>query len=371
MKRALLFYLGKGTGHHSAALALEEAIREHQPDSEVRVLDALQQTHPLVSEFVFRTYLGIIKRTPDLWDFLYDSRLVQQRTARLRRAIHRADSVRLRRLLEEFRPHAIFCTQAFPCAVLAECKQAGWTQAPLVGVLTDFMPHLYWFYPETDLYCVPSDKSRLALISTGVPEDKIRVTGIPINPKFALAQNRHLLCAQFGLPMRTFKVLLMGGGYGLAPMRDIVLALDAVERPFEIIAITGRNERTQRQLAYLAPRLRRRLHLFGFTPTIDQWMEIADVLVTKPGGLTVSEALAKRLPMILTQPLPGQEMKNAEFLLRARVARLARSAHEVARHVQRLYDQPQLAARMRTQAELLRRPYAVRDIVQQVQELTR
>lgn len=371
MKRALLFYFGEGTGHHAAARAIGDALHQLVPNIQTIELDSLRYTHPFISKVVMRTYLGIIKRTPEFWDYLYDSVEIQKRTKKFRDAIRRAHSIRLTRLLNEFRPEIVICTQAFSCGVMAECKRTGCYTAPLVGVLTDFMPHLYWAYPETDLYTVPSEKSGQALVNMGVTPQRIRVTGIPIARQFADLHNKELLCARLGLLPRAYKVLVMGGSHGLGPLRPMIRAIDRIERPFEMIAVTGLNERLQGQLANLQPRLRHRLHLLGFADTIDQIMEVADILVTKPGGLTTAEALAKRLPMIITQPLPGQEIKNTEFLLARGVAVRANTAREVAAFVQQFFDRPERVQMMRQRMESLRRPQAARDIARAALELAR
>lgn len=370
MKRILIFYVTEGTGHHVAANSIREALLRIQGDLEVRVVDSLAYTNPILAKFIMKTYLGMIRNTPDIWDYLYDNAKVKHRTTRLRNAIHRSNSLKLETLIDKFRPHAIVCTQAFSCGVMSDYKQTAAKKLPLVGVVTDFAAHCYWANDQTDLYMVPTQAVKNTLQNLGIPTRRVRITGIPTHPVFSESVEEDEVRKKFGFREDTAKILIMGGSHGIGPVKEIIKQIDRIPQPLEIIVVTGKNEYLFDRLRDRRRRISHPFHVFGFVDNVHELMEMADVLISKPGGVSVSEALVKRVPMVICRPIPGQEMKNTEYLLDQNVAVKAEDPQDVPALIEQLLSSPATLERMARNIEQLRRPYAAIDIARQVLDLT-
>ncbi len=363
MKRRILFlYLTKHSGHYSAALAIQQALLEFEPDAQTRMLDSFKHSNPVLSKVTLRAYLAMLKAAPEIWEYMYDNPEFKERTKAIREILNRGNSKKLNRVIADFRPDTVVCTQAFACGVMASWKRVNpGRPLKLVGVLTDFVAHRYWADPQVDLYIAPNDEIKTALESQGVESDRIAVTGIPTKRQFREPVDRAATLTRLGLKPEWPTILVMGGSLGLGPMKSVIRKLDKLPQPFHIIAVTGQNEKLQAALRRKGAKLRHPTRIFGFVDNIRELMEIAEVVVTKPGGITTAEALIKRLPMIIINPIPGQEQKNADFLLSHRVAVLAEDAQDVRLYVDDFFRDPNKLRRMREAAARLGRPYAAEE----------
>ena len=366
MARILLMYITKHSGHYRASLAVEEAVRQLDRRAEVLNVDAFQYFNPILARVVDRTYMSVIRNAPEIWDYLYDNPKVATRSQAFRRFLHRYDSPKLRELLDQFRPTVIACTQAFPCGVTADYKKTAGLSTPLYAILTDFIPHNYWLHDHESInaYLVAPPVSRTWLERSGVPPARIQEVGIPIDPKFAEPGDGARVRETLRLDPQQPLILIMGGGQGLGPIEEMVQALDASAGSFQVVVTAGVNAKLQRRLTKLAPNFSHRVVVLGHVPYVHDLMSLATVLVTKPGGLTTAEALAKRLPMIIVDPIPGQEVKNTHFLLEHHAAVHAEQWEQVPHLVDELLRQPARLAALRRAAEGLGRPRAALDIAQ-------
>ncbi|MBI4355213.1 MAG: glycosyltransferase [Candidatus Omnitrophica bacterium] len=356
--RVLLLYISDRSGHHQASLAIEQALRAADPSVEVTTLDALAYTNPLLGLIINRAYLGVIRRTPEVWEYLYDNPTVLRRVRRLRKLIHQYNSGKLEALLGELRPQVVACTQAFPCGLVADYKQTNEQTVPLVGILTDYAPHSYWLLDRVDGYVVPSAEAAQRLQASGVDAGRIQTLGIPIDPRFALAGDRDRIRQELRLTDRWPTILIMGGSSGLGPIKELVTALDGIDHPLQLVVIAGGNKRLGTWLRRFQARARQALWVGGRVEEVWRYMELADLLITKPGGLTTAEALAKGLPMIIVNPIPGQESSNTQFLLDHRVAVKAVGWDDATRMVREFIRDPGLLESMRYQALEVGRPDA-------------
>lgn len=354
--RILLMYITARSGHCQAARAVERGIRQLQPGAEILTIDAFQYLNPLLARMVDRMYLSLIQKRPELWEYLYDNPKVVERSQRLRTMLHRYDSPRLKGLLEDFRPEVIACTQAFPCGLVADYKSENGFKVPLYAVLTDFWPHAYWIHDRVDGYLVPADQTREWLSDRGVPSDRIHVTGIPIDPSFGEFPDPAAIRRRLQMDASMPAVLLMGGGQGLGPLLEAVDALDQLPQSFQLLAVTGTNETLYHRLITRAPNLRHPIQVFGHVDFIRDLMSVSVLIVTKPGGLTTSEALAKGLPILAVNPIPGQENNNARFLIDRGVARRIQDTDELIHSVRELLDQPARRQEIVERARTLGRP---------------
>lgn len=320
-KRILLMYISKVSGHRSAAAAIEKALRLTDPGVEILSLNAFHYTNPIAEKVVNRLYMGVIKRFPCLWDYLYDNDGVAGNVTWMQDLFYRMNSRKLRKLFDSFRPDVIVCSQAFPCGMTADYKLRYGYDVPLVAVLTDFVPHLYWVHDGIDFYITPSSEVDSRLCARGVPAAKIRQFGIPFDPKFSLPVDRQSVLSRYGLNPGGKNILVMGGGQGLGPIESAVISLDrALGSDFQIIAVTGTNRKLFHRLQALKASLKHKTSVFGFVDNVNELMSVCDLVVSKPGGITTSEALSMGLPMAIIKPIPGQEASNTDYLLKEKAA---------------------------------------------------
>jgi len=344
-------YITPYSGHHRASIAIEKALQEIGKDKvETLNIDAFSYTNPILARIINRTYMSLIKRKPEVWDYLYDNPKVVKNTQKLRELIHRFNSGKLKILLEDFRPHAVVCTQAFPCGMVADYKKTFGFNTTLIGVLTDYVAHSYWMYDTVDFYVVPSQDTYNRLISEGIPPERIKIFGIPVAPEFTRKKNKEEIFKKFNLDGNIPVVVIMGGSQGLGPINRIVSIISRISLPFQIIIVCGKNKFLYAKLTLRKKYLRKNVVVLGHIDNMDEVMEIATVLITKPGGLTTAEALAKGIPMIIIRPLPGQEAKNTEFLLKKEVALKANDEIDVGIYLKELLTNPLKLEQMRKNA---------------------
>ncbi len=358
-KRVLFLYLTKHSGHYAAAVAVEQAFRRLDPSVETMLLDSFSHANPLLSKVTLKAYLAILRAAPELWEYMYDNPEFKERTKKIHELLNRGNSKKLQRVLDAFQPDAVVCTQAFSCGVMATWKRTtGNHHVRLVGVLTDFVAHRYWGAPEVDLYIAPNDDTRQSLLAQGVSAERVRVHGIPISHAFRAPVDAAAVIRQLGLRPDLPKILVMGGSLGLGPVKAVIRKLDKLPQPFDIIAIAGKNADLRERLEHQAHKLRHPTKIIGFAENVHELMSIAEVLVTKPGGITTAEALVKAVPMIIINPIPGQEQKNTDVLLAHGVAVQARQPADVAEFVSQFLRDPDKPRQMRQAAQALGRPFA-------------
>ena len=313
-KRIILMYISEVSGHHSATLAIEKALRMLQPNVETLNINAFNYTNPISEKIVNRLYMAVIKRTPQIWDYLYDNPIVVKKIENIKKTIHKFNSPKLKNLFDKFRPDAVICTQAFPCGMVADFKITYNSDIPLVAVLTDYIPHSYWIYDTVNYYITPSDEVTGRLIKKGVPAHKIKPLGIPFDPKFNENIFKNEVMRKLNLNQSLPTVLIMGGGQGLGPIKTIVRSLEKVRNDFQELIVTGTNKKLYRSLKRKIKKYKKKTLVFEYVDNINELMSIANIIITKPGGVTTSEALAKKIPMIIIKPIPGQEESNTAYL---------------------------------------------------------
>ena len=360
--RILLLYISEVSGHHQATVAIENALKIVNPEVEVLNLNAFNYTNPVTEKIINRLYLSVIKRTPGIWDYLYDNPSVVKRTQKIKELIHKHNSPKLKKLFDEFKPDAVVCSQAFPCGMVADFKKTYNSRLPLIGVLTDYAPHSYWIYDAVDYFITPSEEVKEGFIQKGVAEEKIKVYGIPIDPKFALKHNKEELAQVFGLSLDKPIILAMGGGQGLGPLIKIVSAFKKMRIDSQLVVIAGSNKKLYRKLSRRAKSLKKKICLFGFITNIDELMELSTIIITKAGGLTTAEALAKGVPMVIVKPLPGQEEINTTYFLSKGAVVKITDEKLLSQFIQGLLTRPLTLKAMQEAALRIGKPNASLDI---------
>ncbi len=334
-------YISHNSGHHRACLALESALRLLDKRVQTKCINSFNYTNPILEKIINRTYMTVIKRKPEVWEYLYDNPVIVKKTQRLRESIHRYNSGKMRALIDSFVPDAVVCTQAFPCGIVADLKRSYDLNMSLIGILTDYAPHSYWVYNNVDAYVVPSMETGKRLVENGVSSEKINPLGTPVDPKFHVGSDRAELFNKYSLESDKPVILIMGGGQGLGPIKKLVWLLDRSASDIQLIVVTGDNKKLYNYLNKKRHSFKKKILIFGFSEAIDEFMEIATLIMTKPGGITTQEALAKALPMIIVNPLPGQEAMNARFLMDKRLAVKANDEKEAAVLLEEFLSNPE------------------------------
>ncbi len=260
----------------------------------------------------------------------------------------------------------IVATLFFPADALASAKREGWLKARLVTVITDLFPHRFWLAREADAVAVGSLQTKALCVERGIDDRRIHVTGIPIGARFAQPVARDEAMRRTGLDPARRTVLIASGGMGVGPIAEIVDGLVRRGRPgLQLVVVCGQNAALAQQLT-ARPAGAVPVQVLGFVQTMPELMRAADVLITKPGGLTVTEALASGLPMVLCGTIPGQERFNAEFVLEHGAAINAPKPEEAVARALELLDHPDRLTEMRCRAQAVGRPRAAEDVVEQL-----
>ncbi|MDE1920102.1 MAG: glycosyltransferase [Candidatus Omnitrophica bacterium] len=361
-KRVLVMYISQVSGHRQGAVAIVKSLKSLEPDCEVLSINGFGYTYPVMEKIVNTAYMGVIKRAPKIWEYLYDNPKVIKFSEKFKQSIHKSAHKKLRPLIDEFKPDVVVCTQAFPCGMVADYKKTHQLKFTVIGVLTDYAPHLYWLHEGVDHYVVPSQEARDRYVKEGVPPERIKVLGIPIRMKFAEPSDRGHIAARLGLDLKIPVILIMGGGQGLGPMKEAVKSLVRLERPLQLIVICGTNVKLVNWIKRIQRKTDKKIIFYEYAGNVDELMEVSTLIVSKPGGITTSECLAKGLPMVVVDPIPGQEEHNSRFLVNQGIAVRVDDKRHIGRAIDKLLDHPKQLAAMRRCALENGKPAAAENI---------
>lgn len=375
MSKILVLHASVGAGHTRAAKAIAAALAWEDPKARVEVVDAMELARPLFRRLYGDGYMKLVERAPALFGMIFDAtdKAPTGRAFgdRLRRVVQRWGAGSLLDLLEDGGWDAVAHTHFLAPEIAAALRRSGRLVAPQLVTVTDYDAHRIWVHDPVERYCVASPVAAASLRAHGVAERAIEVTGIPVDPVFAATTRRAEALASFGLSGTRPVVVQASGGHGNGPIEDIFRALLASSIPSEVVVVCGRNEEARRRLAAIRPPARHRVKILGFTDRMRDLMACADLLVTKPGGLTVSEALACGLPMALINPIPGQETRNADYLLEAGAAVKAGSPAALTGKVETVLSDEAKLRDMRRKAKALGRPRAAFTVARSLLEISR
>ncbi|KHF36202.1 Processive diacylglycerol beta-glucosyltransferase [Paenibacillus sp. P1XP2] len=310
-KRVLLLSEGFGAGHTRAAYALSSSLRKLSPNVQTRVLELGSFLNPKVAPLIITAYKKTVLSQPKLVGMMYRHQYNKSLNRFTTLALHRIFYTHTKNVVHQLRPDIVVCTHPIPSAVISRLKRLG-EQILLCTVITDYDAHGTWITPQVDRYLVSTQEVRAKMIHQGVPPSRIKVTGIPVHPSFWEHPGKEEIRERFGLKdMPT--VMVMGGGWGI--MNDEVINdfLTRWKDKVQILFCLGNNEKELKKLEQDPKYNHPNIHLIGFTLEVDKLMEVSDLLVTKPGGMTCTEGLAKGIPMLFHHPLPGQEEENCHY----------------------------------------------------------
>jgi processive 1,2-diacylglycerol beta-glucosyltransferase len=374
--RVLVLAASVGAGHLRAAQAVELALRQTLPDATVRNIDVLEFTNAAFRRIYGKAYLDLVNKAPHVLGYFYDlmdqpSTSGKNRRDRFRLALEKLNLRSFVRFLGEEPWDLVINTHFLPAEIIASLRQRDGLNLPQVTVTTDFETHRLWVNQPCDHYFTATEEGAQYLHHWGVPKANTTAVGIPIHPVFAAPKDRKTCCAKHGLTGDRPVALQLAGGFGVGPIEQIYRALLDIEVPLEVVVITGKNEKAKAQLEAVAPPARHRTKVMGFTSEIDELMAAADLVVSKPGGLTTSETLARGAAMVIVNPIPGQESRNSDFLLENGAAIKVNNVATLAYKVTALLREPERLARLKEAARRLSRPRAAFDVVERALKFAR
>lgn len=346
-KSFLICTYSAGYGHHKVSQAIREALLAVDPGAEVHIADPWKLGSPRLNDLLNNVYLKMLKRGPFIYRTLYTRAENAERAGKrslagsifLRLLTGRLFCFRLDSLIDSTRPSVIICVHPF--AALAVSRWKAWKKAefpPVTGVITDFTVHPFWAQAALDGYFVASHEFKLELAKRGVSRNKIWISGIPVGAEFTRSLNKLSTRMRLGLDLHHQTVLVMGGGLGLGDLHEVVECIGKSGLPVQTIVVTGRNKVLQDKLTGLIQGMEAPVKVFGFVDNIPELMSASDIIVTKPGGVTVAEALAARLPILVWRPIPGQEERNTSFVVSRQLGAHVRGTAELMEKLRQLIE---------------------------------
>jgi processive 1,2-diacylglycerol beta-glucosyltransferase len=367
----LILSASAGAGHIRAAQALERAFAESGAAHAVRHVDVLEHTNPLFRRLYSKAYIDMVNQMPEVLGWLYDVSDNLEWDDRVKVAFEKLNTVPFVQLLQKHQPELTVCTHFLPAEIIAWLTARGkLTRTRQAIVVTDFDVHAQWICTRAAHYFVALDETRAHLEELGISAGQITVSGIPIDPEFAVAKDQGTLRARYGLRRDGVVILISAGGFGVGKIGSLITTLLKLRHRAQVVAICGRNEELKaeldREAAAQKPDAPVALKVVGYTTAMDEYMAAADLVVGKPGGLTTSEALARGLVYVVVSPIPGQEERNSDHLLEEGAAIRCNNLPVLAYKIDRLLDDPARLAAMRANVRRLARPRAAHEIVERL-----
>lgn len=359
-----------GEGHQAAARALAYALRMEAPHVDAEIVDFFEFVDSRLNSAARWAYVESVRRAPIAYGWFYYATGEIATDSWLQKRLNRLGRKRLLGFLQSHRPDLILCTYPTPAGVLAELRTSGIVVPPVGTVVTDYTVHSQWIHPEVDRYYVGTESVADGLSKRGIQRERVLVTGIPIAPKFSRELDQRALRQRYGIDADAQVVLVMAGGFGmLTGTEAVVRTLASFKLNVHVIVVAGKDPRREEHMRRIAVGSKRPMLVYGYIQEVDELMSIADVLVTKAGGLTVSEALAKTLPMIIYRPVPGQEARNTTFLVDSGAAVVAMTPEQLTLRLEEVLSDSNRREQMVSAAASISCPQAALEIARDVERL--
>jgi len=365
--RVLITTVTAGAGHLQAAAALEEAWSLSSPGDHLTQVDVLDHVPKLYRKVYVEGYVKLIEKAPELWGYLFkktDNHRMLSKVGKWRGELARHAYRSFAKLLREHQPDIVLSTHFLPVEILAGVQRRHPEFKPFHAcVVTDFEAHALWLEHQVDLYCVAAEETRKSLIARGMKAERVVATGIPIAQRFSQASDAAAVRRRYGWRDDLPILLVLGGGFGMGPVAEVLVALDQVAAQFQTVVVAGRNAELRQALAG-----KERQHptdVLGFVTNMHELMSVSSLIISKPGGLTTSEALALGKPLFILNPIPGQEAANSDYLLERGAALKVNRVEDVAARLDELLTGSHLKELARAAAKL-GRPAAAMAVCREV-----
>ena len=369
MKKIIVFYGTYGGGHIAAAKSISNHIFNNNPEIDIEAIDCIEYVNKYLNRITTDAYKGATKKTPSVWKYVYE-KSNQGALAKITTASNKLMASKLKKLILDKKPDLIISTHPFSSQMIKYLKKKKIINCELATVMTDFHVHNQWLYlPEyVNYFFVANNLMKDQMINNdNIPEEKIYVTGIPISDKFKKNYDRQDICEEFWLEPEKKIVLFFGGGeFGLGREMSYMTLKTLIRlfKDIQIIAISGKNKKMYNSFNDLVMKTNSadRVKVLEYTDKVAELMSIASIVVTKAGGLTIAESLASSLPIIIINPIPGQEEENAEFLVNSGCAIWIKNNDNIARALKTLSRDQEKLSQMREASARLAKPDATEDI---------
>ena len=357
-KNILVVTASMGSGHNKAANAVAEAIKRKYPVNKINVIDFMSTETAYFNSLVKDIYLKMLDHTPSVYEFFYKFTSDSTKGSTIQSVFAHAMKKDMRELIKKYEADMVICTHPFPCAAASYLKQTGEINIPLITVMTDFCVHQFWLYKNIDIYFTANDLLKKEMVNQGLLEERIFVTGIPVGYNFRVDYNRDDLLAKFKLEKDKPVALIMGGGLGLGGVKNALCQLERLKKDIQILVITGANVALWSEMNEYAQHSKHKIFVWGYSHNIQEFMSVATFLISKPGALTISEALTRELPMILHDPIPGPEVDNAKFVSDNGAAIWVKHQDTLDAVVREVLSDTTILPKLRNNAKVLKKPYA-------------
>ena len=373
MKKILILYAKYGGGHYSAAKAIQKHL-DNTYNVETELIDFMEYANKILNSITTKAYNKMAKDTPRLWGKIY-AKSQRGILGGISTSANKLLSSKINKLLKQTNPDIVVSTHPFSSQIVSYLKQKGKISCKLVTVLTDFAPHDQWLigHKFTNDFCVSNEKMQKYLLRYGINKEKIHVTGIPLSDKFLEAFDKSKIFKEFELNENNPVILFFGGGeFGLGKSTNLQI-LDALIHnlpTYQIIAISGKNKKMNEKFNELVEKANatNRVKVFDYTNKVPELMSISSLVVTKPGGLTTSESLASGLPILIINPIPGQEEENAEFLENNHVGVWLKNTDNIDEFIQNLFSDDTKLKNMKENTKLVAKKNSTSDICKIIME---
>lgn len=366
-KKIMILYASVGGGHYKAAEGIRSFLTCNYPNHKVKMIDALKYTNKIVDKIVIASYVNMARYSPKFWGDLYSFSEKQYSTVTFSNAVQRLLSIKLFKLFEDEKPDIVVSTHPFITEMVATLKKRKKTNVSLNVIITDYASHKFWeLKPEcVNKYFVANEEMKYGLISNGISEDKIFVTGIPISVAFSKKYEKAKIYKEFNLDENKRTLLLFGGGeYGLSNVKTFLNGILAVKEDIQVVAIAGKSKKIQNMFKKVTENSTKKIIILGYTDKVPELMSIADFVISKPGGLTTTEILISNVPFIIINPIPGQEEENARFLLNNGAAVRLFDAEKTTPFLEKLLSDEKRIECMKEMQRNIAKPNSTKNIVE-------
>lgn len=373
MKKILILYAKYGGGHYSAAKAIQKHL-DNTYNVETELIDFMEYANKILNSITIKAYNKMAKDTPRLWGKIY-AKSQRGILGGISTSANKLMSSKINKLLKQTNPDIVVSTHPFSSQMVSYLKQKGKISCKLVTVLTDFAPHDQWLigHKFANDFCVSNEKMQKYLLNYGINKEKIHVTGIPLSDKFLETFDKSKIFKEFELNENNPVILFFGGGeFGLGKSTNLQILNALIHNlpTYQIIAISGKNKKMNEKFNELVKNANatNRVKVFDYTNKVPELMSISSLVVTKPGGLTTSESLASSLPILIINPIPGQEEENAEFLENHHVGIWLKNTDNIDEFIQNLFSDDTKLKNMRENTKLVAKKNATSDICKIIME---
>lgn len=368
--KVLIFYASYGGGHLNAAKSIENCIKTNYKNINVELIDCMKYVNRAIEKITTSAYKSMAKKAPWAWGRIY-SDAQKGPLAHITTRSNKILAIKLLKLLKEKQPDLIISTHPFGSQMCTYLKRKNKITAKIATIMTDFAPHDQWLvgHEYTDYFFVANDKMKNYLIDKNISKDRVFVTGIPISENFQKSYNKEEILKKYNLDENKFTVLFFGGGeFGLGKTRTVQI-FDAFVKEtnhnnIQIVAISGKNPKMKLAFEDVVNfnKAFNNVKIIEFSNEIPKLMAISNLVVTKPGGLTTSESLASSLPMVIINPIPGQEEENAEFLESKNIAVWIKKSDDPKSIIESLINDKEKLNVMKENTQILAKPNSTKDI---------